>query len=689
MRLLRMIGSGLAAVTMLTGGILAETLQPEHWLDWERAGAAQISPDGNTIVYTRSRVDQMNDRWASEIWMMNADGSKQRFLTKGRGVRWSPDGTRIAYIADGHCKTDGHCKKEGAQIFVRWMDAEGATSQVTHVRHAPRMLRWSPDGTRIAFRARVPAQSEWTVKIATPPKGAEWNRNATVIDTLHYRQDRVGMIKGFDHLFVVTADGGTARALTEGRWHTSARFSGTVQSSPFAWTPDGSHIVFDGNGPDGATDEAALSSHIHKINVNSGDITQLTSTPGFWASPALSPDGETVVYGGKVETISTYGPDQIRRISVNGGTETVITADLPAGAANFLFTRRNDRVYFSLNAEGTTQIMRLNMNGRMEAVTSGNHRLSLDSITSDGAFAGRGTNPSHDFDIVTGTVTRGRLSRLTDLNADILEDVTLGNVEEFWTDSSDNTRVQGWVVTPPGFDPDKKYPMLLYIHGGPHAMYGVNFNFVFQAMAAKGYVVVFTNPRGSTGYGAAFANAIDNAYPGRRDFDDLMAGVDAVVSRGYVDEDHMYVTGCSGGGVLTTWVVGNTDRFAAGAALCPVINWVSFSGTADIVAWSYKRFHKPWWEDMETWLKHSPLMRAPHITTPTLFMTGDKDLRTPLAQAEEMYSALKMLDVPTKLVVMHGEYHGTTRIPSNMLRTIAILDKWFKEWPEAGGAERE
>lgn len=642
------------------------------WMDWERTGDAQISPNGEQIAYVRSRVDKMTDSWSSEIWLMNTDGSKNRFLVKGAGMRWSPNGDRIAYVA----KADD----ETRQIFVRWMDDEGAVSQLTHGQNPPKMIRWSPDGQSIAFRSRVPATSEWKISIASPPEGAKWTKDATVIDSLHYRQDRVGAIAGFDHLFIVPAEGGTARQLTEGRWHTVSRFSGMVGNAPYTFTPDGSAIIFDGNGPAGDVEETRYNSQIHMLTLASGEIEQLTKAEGYWSDPAVSPDGTTIVYAGKSDVITTYGTDEVRAINIDGTNERTITNDLPSGAGGFLFSRRSDRVYFAVNTRGESQIMRLRMNGEMEAITSGTHMITLDSMTKAGTFAGRYRDPKTDFNLAVGDVSDGDLTQLTDLNSDVMAGVTPGALEEIWYDSSDNTKVQGWVMTPPDFDPSKKYPMLLYIHGGPHGMYGVNFNFMWQALAAKGYVVVYTNPRGSVGYGSDFANAIDNRYPGRRDFDDLMAGVDTVVGRGYIDTNQMYVAGCSGGGVLTTWVVGNTDRFAGAAALCPVINWISFAGTADIVAWGNKRFRTPWWEDPDLWLKHSPLMRAPHIKTPTLFMTGDKDLRTPLAQAEEMYTALKVLGTPTKLISIHGEYHGTTSIPSNMLRTIAILDKWFKEW---------
>ena len=554
----------------------AEVITPELYMNWERVNGAELSPDGSQIAYVRSRVDDMNDRWSSEVWLMNADGSKNRFLVKGAGVRWSPNGDRIAYI--------GQADDKSRQVFVRWMDDEGAVSQLTHVQNAPRIIRWSPDGDNIAFRARVPKTSDWQIQIATPPKGAKWQKNATVIEDLHYRQDRVGAITGYDHLFMVPSEGGTARQLTRGKWHTVSRFSGIVGNAAFAFTPDGNSIIFDGYGPAGDTNEAESTSQIHKLDVANGEITQLTKDFGYWASPAVTPDGKTVVYAGKSDIASTYGQDQVRAVNIDGSNERMITDDLPANAGGFLFSRRSDRVYFSVRTEGDIQLMRLRLNGRMEAITEGMHQVTVTSMTEAGKFVGRYRDPKTDFNLVVGDVSDGELTQLTALNADVMAGVTQGAVEEFWYDSSDDTRAQGWVITPPDFDASKKYPMLLYIHGGPHGMYGVNFNFMWQALAAKGYVVVYTNPRGSVGYGSEFANAIDNRYPGRRDFDDLMAGVDVITSRGYIDENQMYVAGCSGGGVLTTWVVGNTDRFAAAAALCPVINWISFAGTAELSA---------------------------------------------------------------------------------------------------------
>jgi dipeptidyl aminopeptidase/acylaminoacyl peptidase len=239
--------------------------------------------------------------------------------------------------------------------------------------------------------------------------------------------------------------------------------------------------------------------------------------------------------------------------------------------------------------------------------------------------------------------------------------------------------VQGWIVKPPNFDASRKYPMIMEIHGGPHGMYNVAFNYMYQNFAANGYVVLYTNPRGSTGYGSAFGNAIHLRYPGV-DYDDLMAGVDSLVNRGYIDTRSMYVGGCSGGGVLSSWVIGKTNRFAAAAVRCPVMNWMSFAGTTDVPYFTHQWFEKPFWEDPTRWLEQSPLMYVGKIQTPTLIMTGELDLRTPMAQSEEFYVALKMRGVPTSLLRFQNEFHGTSSRPSNFMRTQLYMMSWYRKY---------
>jgi dipeptidyl aminopeptidase/acylaminoacyl peptidase len=273
-------------------------------------------------------------------------------------------------------------------------------------------------------------------------------------------------------------------------------------------------------------------------------------------------------------------------------------------------------------------------------------------------------------------VHRPEILKLTDVNEDVLQGRQLGEVEEIWYTSIDDYRIQGWIVKPPDFNPTEEYPLILTIHGGPHGMYGVGFNFAWQNHAANGYVVLYTNPRGSAGYGSQFGNAIKRAYPGK-DFDDLMAGVDTVVNRGYVDTDNMFVYGGSGGGVLTSWIVGHTDRFAAASANYPVIDWLSFVGTTDGSSW-YRNFDHFPWDDPAEHLRRSPLMYVGNVTTPTMLMTGEDDLRTPISQTEEFYQALKIRKVPTAMIRFKNEWHGTSSKPSNFMRSQLYMRGWFE-----------
>jgi dipeptidyl aminopeptidase/acylaminoacyl peptidase len=270
------------------------------------------------------------------------------------------------------------------------------------------------------------------------------------------------------------------------------------------------------------------------------------------------------------------------------------------------------------------------------------------------------------------------------VNDDLLARVALGDVEELTYASSGGARVQGWLVKPPNFDPGRRYPLLMEIHGGPHASYNVGFNPQFQNFAAQGFLVLYVNPRGSTGYGSAFGNAIERRYPGV-DYDDLIAGVDATIAKGIVDTTRMYVGGCSGGGVLSSWVIGHSDRFAAAAVRCPVINWMSFAGQTDVPYFTYNFFDKPFWEEPTRWLEQSSLMYVGRVTTPTLVMTGELDLRTPMPQSEEYYSALKYRGVPTELLRFEGEYHGTGSRPSNWMRTQLYMASWYERWRRESG----
>jgi dipeptidyl aminopeptidase/acylaminoacyl peptidase len=656
-----------------------DRLTVERYLDWEQVADPQISPDGRQVVYTRRWVNKLKDRWDSSLWIMDADGSRHRFLVDGSNPRWSPDGTRILYLAEG--------QPSGPQIFVRWMDAEGATSQVTRVLESPGNPMWAPDGRSIAFTMLAPPEQRETLTIDMPaaPAGAEWTAAPRIVNDMHYRADRRGFVKpGYQHIWMVPADGGTARQVTKGDWHAGARFVGIESGVGMDWTPDSRTIVFDGLMADDA-DMRYAESAIYAVEVESGRVRQVTAERGFWSGPTVSPDGRTVAFTGHAYTIQTYHTNDLHAIGIDGSNMRALAPalDRPIGALRW--AADSSRVYFTVDDRGSRNIHAATLAGDVRQVTEGVHMLSLSSIARNGTAVGILSAPQEPGDVVRIDLAKpGQPAWLTRVNDDVLAGVRLGAVEELWYEAPDGTRVQGWVVKPPDFNSSRRYPMIMEIHGGPHAMYNVGFSYMYQNFAAHGYVVLYTNPRGSTGYGTDFGNAIDDGYPSV-DYDDLVAGVDALVAKGYVDTDRMFVGGCSGGGVLSSWVIGHTDRFAAAAVRCPVTNWISFAGTADIALWGYHRFRARPWDDPAKWLHHSPLMHAPKVKTPTILMTGELDLRTPMAQSEEYFQALKILGVPVTLVRFNEEYHGTSTKPSNFIRTQLYMMKWYERW---GGENR-
>lgn len=663
----------MALMFLLTtaSGIQANTLKPEQWLDFERAASPQISPDGKVILYTRRSIDKMNDRSHAEIWQVNADGTKHAFVTKGANVTWSPQGDRIAFTRrDDNGST---------QLFVRYMDAQGLTSQITTESVNPRNFAWSPDGTKIAFIARTIVKNTWSVALPGRPKGAKWTSDPVLIDTLNYRQDRVGITNtGYDHLFVVPADGGTAKQITDGEWNVSNRRLGAIATGGvLSWSADGKDLYFDGQ-PRENGDIDVFKSIVYRVNVKSGDITALTPADGYFHSPTVSPDGRYVAYIGAEEWASdTFRLNHLYLMRNDGTKSQMIAGNLSDSPSNVLWMSNSKGLVFTYNHHGSRNIHRVNLSGKMSALSQGQQVINLSSISDDGTMAMTLSTSQQPSDVYIQK-SKKTPKRLTDLNGDIFADITLGEVKEIWYDSTENTKVQGWMVMPPNYDPNKQYPLALYIHGGPHAMYNVGFNFVFQDLAASGYVVLYTNPRGSTGYGAEFANAIQGIYPGKRDGADLLMGVDAAIETGNVDPDRLFVTGCSGGGVLTTYLVAQTNRFKSAVSRCPVTSWIAMAGYSDVPVWVYRFHKKPFWEDPTDWLENSTLQMVGNVETPVLLITGDKDLRTPFAEAEQYFSALKMRGVPTRLIAMKGEYHGTGSIPSNWLRTQAYIKAWFE-----------
>jgi dipeptidyl aminopeptidase/acylaminoacyl peptidase len=455
-----------------------------------------------------------------------------------------------------------------------------------------------------------------------------------------------------------------------------------------SWTPDGKAIVFDGFAEPNS-DRNFRESNIYSVELASGAMKKLTAAKGSWMAPKVSPDGKMVAFAGREllpvvwQTADLY----VMNIDGSGARDLTRANDREMGAfggANALWAPDGAGLFVSPGDRGTENVLFVPLVGAPRYLTTGNHSLSVASIAGTGEMVGVRSSFQQPGDVVRITIDKkagAQITQLTQVNEDVLQGKTLATAEEIGYPSTGGARIQGWIVKPPFFDPAKKYPMLLEIHGGPQGMYGVGFDMMWQTFAANGYVVLYLNPRGSTGYGDAFVRTIEKSYPGP-DYDDLMAGVDTVLGRGYVDPKQLYVSGCSGGGALSSWMIGQTNRFAAAAVRCPVSNWIGMAGNADVPYFAYAFFDKPFWEDPMAWWKQSSLAYVGNVNTPTLLMTGVLDMRTPMPQTEDFYAALKVRGIPTKLLRFENEWHGTESVPSNWMRTMLYMMSWFKQYPK-------
>jgi dipeptidyl aminopeptidase/acylaminoacyl peptidase len=522
----------------------------------------------------------------------------------------------------------------------------------------------------MAVPAEHPTSENWEISLPRPT-GADWTDAPRIVERLVYRSDRRGYLEEtFEHVFTVSAEGGTPQQLT----------SGDLDHGAPTWEPGGATLLFSGllaADADYRWDE----SEVYRLDAATGGVTPLTTRKGPDRSPVPSPDGRLIAYVGRDTTTLDYAESAIYVMEADGSSPRALTAELDRTPGSLHWAPDGRAIFFDLAADGYAHIHRVTLDGEVTALTDGPRIVSLDDLGPSGVGVGRIEDAREPGDVYAFRMDDPLAgTRLTRVNEDVLHGVRLGDVEEIWTESFDGTRVHGWVITPPDFDPSREYPMMLVIHGGPHGMYDGGFSFSWQEHAANGYVVLYTNPRGSSGYGTEFGNAIQYDYPGD-DYEDLMASVDAVLARGFVDEENLFVYGCSGGGVLTAWVVGHTDRFRAASANCPVINWLSFVGQVDgnYLRW-YADFERFPWEDPSEHIRRSPLMYVGNVTTPTMLMTGVLDMRTPISQTEQFYQALKAQRKPTAMIRFEGEWHGTSSRPSNFLRTQLYLRKWFERW---------
>ena len=667
----------LCFLMFLTPQIIAEenkAFDPMDVFELEWASDPQVSSDGETIVYVRRSNDIMKDRVRSNLWRINTSGKNHRPLHSGfknsYSPRWSPDNTKIAFVSNNSGST---------QIHMHWVGS-GETTVISQLQESPSSLSWSPDGKWLAFTMNVKGKSTSIVKSRTKPDGASWAKKPITVTTTRYQYDGRGIVEpSYRHVFVVPADGGTARQLTNGNFN---------HYGSLAWSADSKDIFFSAHRSD---DWELISgeSNLYKITVSNKKLEQITSMPGEERSPSISPNGEVIAFYVKERRPLAYTPSRIAVMNLKSGNMQIISNDLDDDSDNLFWSNDGESIYCAFDQRGKRTIKKISLSGKVSdfadnvgGTTIGRPYISGEFHAANDVIAytfGKADRPA-DLAITINNET----NVVTSLNEDILGHRKLGKVNEItYRSSFDGQEIQGWYITPPDFNPKKKYPLILEIHGGPHLAYGPHFSAELQIMAASGYIVFYDNYRGSSSYGEDFALLLQYKYSSKEDFADHMSGIDALINKGIVDEKNLFIAGGSAGGIATAYAIGLTDRFNAAVSSKPVINWLSKPLTADsMVGQIYHQFPGPPWDHLEHYWERSPLSLVGNVTTPTMLITGEEDRRTPISETEQFYQALRLKGVDSAMIRIPNTSHGIASRPSNLITKVDHILAWFEMYTE-------
>ena len=685
-----------AVAIALSGTIAAQGKRPiteTDLLKFTWIADPQISPNGSAVAFTRVVVNEKDDDYETSLWLVPADGSAEpRQLTAGTkdsSPRWSPDGRRLAFVRVA--ERDG--KAQPPQIYVLPLDG-GEARAVTDLPKGAGAPAWSPDGTRLAFSSTT-KDEDFTAKPDSPKPS-----DVRVITEAVYRSNGGGWNEPDRPAHVWVTSLGPGADIAKPQQLTSGRYA----DNGHVWAPDGSRVYFTSNRVDEPYYQQA-DSDLYAVPAGGGEAVKVASINGTIGGPRPSPDGRWIAFGGTLYGTPERSYDQpdLFVVPVDGSSaprNLTATYDFDiggsvggdqraprgGGSAGAIWSADGRSIVVVAGERGDANLLRFDVaTGRAQPVLKGSHTVQSYSATADGktlaAVVSTQTN-INDIVIVDAAAGTPSAKQITHVNDPLFQTLSITTPEETSWTSFDGRTIQGWLLHPPDFDRSKKYPFILQIHGGPHAAYGNVFTHEFHWMAAKGYVVLFPNPRGSSNYGQEFGNIIQYRYPGD-DYKDLMAGVDAVVKRGYIDEKRMGVIGGSGGGLLTNWTITQTQRFAAAVSMRSIADWSGFWFTADFAQFTPSWFRKAPWEDPQDYAARSPLTHVARVTTPLMLIDGDDDLRTPPADGGEMmFRALKYRKVPTVMVRMPGETHELSRSgkPQHRLERLRHILGWFDKY---------
>lgn len=645
----------------------------------------QISPDGEKVVYANTHIDAKTKEYKTEIWMAGIDNKQScRLTTNGSNPAWSPDSQSLAFVSD---------RSGSKQIWIM-NDGLGEAEQLTKMRWGAGSPQWSPDGRKIMFISAVGAddKSEELTKELSKEEREKLAKaqqdKPYVVDRLRYKMNGIGLLpKRTGQIFVIDLETRDVKQLTTG--------DHPLQSP--VWSPCSQYIAFTSNRLDDA-DLNVLASDLYVVPVTGGELRKLSGSEGGLHAPFWSLDGKKLFYlysDGKYKGATL---PKFYSIDVEGGDAVCLTPDMElpvgvsansdshyGGGAMPPVLATNGYIYFVAADKGYANLYRFTAEGGpIEAVSSLKGAIYGFTFDAEGKRAAMAlSEPLSPGEVYSFDLVGRQGERLTNVNGELLDGLALSTPEEFNFKSVDNWNVQGWIMKPVNFEPAKKYPAILEIHGGPHTMFGDVFFFEFQLLCARGYTVIYTNPRGSHGYGQEFVDACRGDYGGM-DYADLMAAMDwALENVDCIDPERLGVTGGSYGGLMTNWIVGHTNRFKAAVTQRSISNWTSFTGAADIGGYftEYELEGNPW-DNPEKMVKHSPLTYVKQIETPLLIIHGEEDLRCPIEQAEQLFVFLKKLGKTTLFLRFPHSTHELSRSGKPLLRIErlnAIVD-WFDKY---------